>query len=213
MTQLAPTMQAFFTDRLINQKNASSRTIAAYRDTMRLLLTFATEKTGTPPSRLDIEDLDAPLIGAFLDHLERARGNSPRTRNARLAAIHSLYRYAALRHPEHTHTIARVIEIPQKTHDRAIVCYLEPPEIKALLDGSGPEHLARAPGSCAAADRDPDRAPCLRALPCADRSRPPRHRREHPGPREKTKAARHAAHTRHGQSPARLAEGTPRQRG
>ena len=101
MTQLAPTMQAFFTDRLINQKNASSRTIAAYRDTMRLLLTFATEKTGTPPSRLDIEDLDAPLIGAFLDHLERARGNSPRTRNARLAAIHSLYRYAALRHPEH----------------------------------------------------------------------------------------------------------------
>lgn len=125
MTQLAPTMQAFFTDRLINQKNASSRTIAAYRDTMRLLLKFATEKTGTPPRGLDIEDLDAPMIGAFLDHLERERGNSPRTRNARLAAIHSLYRYAALRHPEHAHTIARVIEIPQKTHERAAVCYLE----------------------------------------------------------------------------------------
>ena len=133
MTLLAPTMQAFFTDRLINQKNASPRTICAYRDTMRLLLTFATETTGTPPSRLDIEQLDAPLIGAFLDHLEHERGNSPRTRNARLAAIHSLYRYAALRHPEHAHTIARVIEIPQKTHERATVCHLEPPEIKALL--------------------------------------------------------------------------------
>ena len=98
MTLLAPTMQAWFTDRMINQKNASPRTICAYRDTMRLLLTFATETTGTPPSRLDIEQLDAPLIGAFLDHLELDRGNSPRTRNARLAAIHSLYRYAALRH-------------------------------------------------------------------------------------------------------------------
>ena len=133
MTLLAPTMQAWFTDRMINQKNASPRTIRAYRDTMRLLLTFATERTGTPPSRLDIEQLDAPLIGAFLHHLERDRGNSPRTRNARLAAIHSLYRYAALRHPEHAHTIARVIEIPQKTHERATVCHLEGPEIKALL--------------------------------------------------------------------------------
>jgi len=133
MTLLAPTMQAWFTDRMINQKNASPRTICAYRDTMRLLLTFATETTGTPPSRLDIEQLNAPLIGAFLDHLQHDRGNSPRTRNARLAAIHSLYRYAALRHPEHAHTIARVIEIPQKTHERVTVCHLEPPEIKALI--------------------------------------------------------------------------------
>jgi integrase/recombinase XerD len=77
MTLLAPAMQAFFTDRMVNQKNASPRTIAAYRDTMRLLLTFVTEKTGTPPSKLDIEQLDAPMIGAFLDHLERERGNSP----------------------------------------------------------------------------------------------------------------------------------------
>ncbi len=133
MSLLAPTMQAFFTDRLVNQKNASPRTIAAYRDTMRLLLTFASQRTGKPPSRLDIDDLDAPLIGAFLDHLEHERGNSPRTRNARLAAIHSLYRYFALRHPEHAHTIARVIEIPTKRHDRTIVSYLERHEIKALL--------------------------------------------------------------------------------
>lgn len=133
MTLLAPTLQAWFTDRLINQKDASPRTIAAYRDTMRLLLTFASAQTGKLPSRLDIDDLDAPLIGSFLDHLEHARGNSPRTRNARLAAIHSLYRYSALRHPEHAHTIARVIEIPTKRHDRTIVAYLEQHEIKALL--------------------------------------------------------------------------------
>ena len=133
MTLLAPTLQAFFGDRLVNQKGASPRTIAAYRDALRLLLRFASQSTGKPPSRLDIEDLDAPLIGAFLDHLEHERHNTPRTRNARLAAIHSLYRYAALRHPEHAHTIARVLEIPNKRYDRTIMAYLEQPEITALL--------------------------------------------------------------------------------
>jgi integrase/recombinase XerD len=101
MTLLAPTLQAFFTDRLMTQRNASSRTIAAYRDTFRLLLTFAQEQAGKPASRLDVDDLDATMIGAFLTHLEQERGNCARTRNARLAAIHSLFRYAALRHPEH----------------------------------------------------------------------------------------------------------------
>ena len=101
MTALAPTLQAFFTDRLIRQRHASPQTVAAYRDTWRLLLAFAARRTGRQPSQLDFADLDAPLIGAFLDHLEHDRGNSPRTRNARLAAIHSLFGYAALRHPEH----------------------------------------------------------------------------------------------------------------
>ena len=96
MSLLAPTLQAFFTDRLLTQRNASPRTVAAYRDTLRLLLRFAHQQTGKQPSRLDFADLDAPLIGAFLDHLEHERGNTARTRNARLAAIHSLYRYAAL---------------------------------------------------------------------------------------------------------------------
>ncbi|HZE17712.1 MAG TPA: tyrosine-type recombinase/integrase, partial [Mycobacterium sp.] len=133
MSALAPTLQAFFTDRLICQRNASPRTVAAYRDTMRLLLGFAQQMTGKQPCQLDFHDLDAPLIGSFLEHLERERGNTVRTRNARLAAIHSLFRYAALRHPEHTATIARVIEIPPKRHDRKLVCYLDQPEIKALL--------------------------------------------------------------------------------
>jgi integrase/recombinase XerD len=133
MTEIAPALQAFFTDRLITQRNSSPRTIAAYRDTFKLLLRFAHAQTGKQPFELDIDDLDAPLIGAFLSHLEHDRGNSPRTRNARLAAIHSFYRYAALEHPEHAHTIARVMAIPTKRHERNIVSYLDLTEIKALL--------------------------------------------------------------------------------
>jgi site-specific recombinase XerD len=133
MTPLAPTLQAFFADRMIAQRDASPQTIASYRDTFRLLLTFASQRTGKQPCELDIDDLDAPLIGAFLNHLETERGNSPRTRNARLAAIHSLYRYAALRHPEHLATIGRVIAIPFKRHQRPGLTYLNLDEIKALL--------------------------------------------------------------------------------
>jgi site-specific recombinase XerD len=134
MTALAPTLQAFFIQRLINQKDASPRTIAAYRDTLKLLLRYASERTDKPPSKLDFADLDASLISGFLDHLEQERGNTARTRNARLAAIHSLYRFAALRHPEHAHTIARVIEIPTKRHTRPLLCYLDLEEITALLN-------------------------------------------------------------------------------
>jgi hypothetical protein len=130
---LAPTLQAFFTDRLARQRDASPHTIAAYRDTWRLLLAFVSRQARKQPSLLEFTDLDAPLIGAFLDHLEHGRGNSPRTRNARLAAVHSLFRYAALRHPEHAEVIARVLAIPPKRFDRALVTYLTEPEIAALL--------------------------------------------------------------------------------
>src|ERR1700746_3921045 len=100
MTALAPVLEAFFTRRLISEKSVSPHTIAAYRDTFRLLLSFAHEQTGKQPAALEFEDLDAPLIAAFLDPLDHQRGNSPRTRNARLAAIHSMFRYAAWRHPQ-----------------------------------------------------------------------------------------------------------------
>jgi integrase/recombinase XerD len=133
VTALAPTLQAFFTDRLARQRHASSQTVAAYRDAWRLLLSFAADRTGKQPAKLDIADLDAPLIGDFLDHLERGRGNSPRTRNARLAAIRSMFAYAALRHPEHAETIARVLAIPAKRFDRALVTWLTEPEVDALL--------------------------------------------------------------------------------
>jgi site-specific recombinase XerD len=133
MSPLSPTLQAFFTDRLIGQRQASLHTIAAYRDTLRLLLTFTADRTGKQPSALDIDDLDAPLIGAFLDHLERERANSIRTRNTRLAAIRSLFRYAALKHPEHAATIGRVLAIPPKRFERSLITFLTESEIDALL--------------------------------------------------------------------------------
>jgi integrase/recombinase XerD len=133
MTLLAPTMQAFFTERLGAQRQASQHTIAAYRDTMRLLLAFATQRTGKTASRLELSDLDVQLISAFLDHLENERHNTVRTRNVRLAAIRSLYRYAALRHPEHADVIERVLAIPAKRFDRALVSFLTKEEISALL--------------------------------------------------------------------------------
>lgn len=133
MSTLAPTLQAFFTDRLIRQRQASSHTVAAYRDAFKLLLGFAEQRTGKAPSDLNLADLDAPLIGAFLDHLEHARANSVRTRNARLAAVHSLFRFAALAHPQDAAVIQRVLAIPPKRFDQALVTYLTAPETDALL--------------------------------------------------------------------------------
>ena len=127
MSALAPTLQAFFTDRLIGQRRrqpAHDRRLPRHAPAAARL-----RRPAAPagPRRLDIDDLDAPLIGAFLDHLEHERGNSVRTRNARLAAIRSLFRYAALRHPEHAATIQRVLAIPPKRHDRALVTFLTDP--------------------------------------------------------------------------------------
>ncbi len=133
MSTLAPTLQSFFTQRLLSERHASPHTVAAYRDTMRLLLTFAAKRTGIEPSQLELENLDAPLIGAFLDYLEHERGCSARTRNARLAAIRSLYRYAAFKHPEHAQVIERVLAIPPKRHERSLVTFLTEEEIDALL--------------------------------------------------------------------------------
>jgi site-specific recombinase XerD len=95
-TPLAPSLEAFFTDRLLCQQRVSPNTIASYRDTFRLLLTFAQQNTGTNPARLELTQLDAPTIAAFLEHLETNRSNSARTRNLRLAAVHSFFSYCAL---------------------------------------------------------------------------------------------------------------------
>ena len=133
MSGLAPTLEAFFTERLIRQRQASPNTIAAYRDTLRMLLCFAAKRTAKQPSELEVGDLDASLIGAFLDHLESQRGNGVRTRNARLAAIRSLFRFASLRHPEHAAVIERVLAIPPKRFERNLVTFLDEEEIAALL--------------------------------------------------------------------------------
>jgi site-specific recombinase XerC len=136
MTPIAPTLQAFFTDRLTRQLDASPRTIASYRDSLRLLLCFANDRTGIAPATLDWDDLDEPLITAFLQHLETDRHNSPRTRNLRLTAIRALFRYAALRHPEHAAVISRVLSIPARRFDRRIVTFLTAGESVALIDAA-----------------------------------------------------------------------------
>ena len=133
MSPLAPTLQKFFTDRLLLQRQASPATIAAYRDTYRMLLGFISNRRKLAPATLDFADLDAPTIAAFLTHLETERHNSTRSRNARLAAIHSLFRFAALQHPEHADLIARVLAIPQKRFERTILTFLTKEEIEAIL--------------------------------------------------------------------------------
>jgi integrase/recombinase XerD len=133
MTDLAPVLQGFFTDRLARQKKASPNTVAAYRDTCRLLLAFASGQAGKQPAQLSLADLDAARIGGFLNHLEEQRGNGSATRNARLAAIHSLFRYAAPKAPEHAAVISQVLAIPPRRRERAIVSYLTPEETDALV--------------------------------------------------------------------------------
>jgi site-specific recombinase XerD len=133
MTTLAPILQSFFTDKLITQRQASPHTIASYRATFRLLLTFAWQTTDTAPCDLGLHQLDADLITKFLHHLETDRGNSATTRNARLAAIHSLFRHAAFQAPEHAEVIQRVLAIPGKRTHTTLVCFLNREEIDALL--------------------------------------------------------------------------------
>jgi integrase/recombinase XerD len=133
MTAIAASLQSFFTDRLARQRRASPHTIAAYRDTLRMMLTFTAARCGKTVSGLDIADLDAVTVSVFLDHLQAERGNSIRTRNARLAAIHSLFGYLALQHPEHADSISRVLAIPAKRTDHTIVTFLDQHEALTLL--------------------------------------------------------------------------------
>ena len=133
MTSLAPLLESFFTERLLRQRRASPHTIAAYRDTFRLLLRFAQRRLAKPPSQLLLGDLDITLISAFLDHLEGERHDSVRTRNARLAAIRSFFRYIATLEPAHSAMIQHVLALPQKRFERNLVTFLTPSETAALL--------------------------------------------------------------------------------
>lgn len=133
MSALAPLLEAFFTERMIGQRQVSHHTVAAYRDAFCLLLRFAQRRIGRAPHQLQLDDLDANLIGAFLNYLEVERGVSVRTRNARLTAIRSLFLFGSYRHPEHAALISRVLAIPPKRTDRAIVTYLNDEEMEALL--------------------------------------------------------------------------------
>lgn len=130
---LAPLLERFFTQRLMQQRQASPHTISSYRDTFRLLLMFTQQRLHTPPARLTFAAIDAPLIMAFLDHLEKNRGLSARSRNLRLTAIHSFFRYAAFEAPDHAAQIQRVLAIPSKRFTRTQVHFLTRPEVEALL--------------------------------------------------------------------------------
>ncbi len=132
MSNISPTLQAFFTQRL-PQRNASSHTVAAYRDTFKLLLSYMQDLTGIAPHDLDFEQLTPERIGSFLDYLESDRHVSSSTRNARLAAIHSFFRFAGLRHPEHLQTIQRIMDIQSKRTGKPVVSFLTTEEVEALL--------------------------------------------------------------------------------
>jgi site-specific recombinase XerD len=126
-------LQRFFTERLCTQMNASPNTIAGYRDTFRLLLRFAQDKCGRPPTRLKVEDIDADLIAAFLTHIEADRGNSARSRNTRLAAIRSFFRFVAMNEPAYLLHCQRILSMPSKRHVKRTVAFLQGEEIAAVL--------------------------------------------------------------------------------
>jgi site-specific recombinase XerD len=132
-TDLGTLVQAFFCKRLISQRRASPHTIASYRDTFRLLLAFAQKRLSRPPSQLELKDISPSLVSDFLDHLEATRSNRARTRNLRLAAIRSFFRFAALEAPDHGGVIQRVLAIPNKRCQRPLIGFLTRAEIEALL--------------------------------------------------------------------------------
>lgn len=140
-TTLSSLLQSSFTERLMNQCQAGPRTIASYRDTFRLLLAFAEKRLNKPPSKLTLDDLNAPFIGAFLDHIENSRHSCARTRNLRLTAICSFCQYAAFQEPDRSALIQRVLAIPSKRYERPLLDFLTHPEIQALL--AAPESTTR----------------------------------------------------------------------
>jgi site-specific recombinase XerD len=135
----APLLEGFFTQRLMRQRRASAHTIASYRDTFRLLPKFVQQRLRKEPSALMLDDIDAPLVVAFLDDLEAKRGITARTRNLRLTAIHSFFRYVAFEAPAHAAQTQRVLAIPAKRFTRALVPFLSRPEVDALLAAPDPQ--------------------------------------------------------------------------
>jgi integrase/recombinase XerD len=131
---LAPLLRRFFLERLVRQRNASRATIAAYRDAFRLLLRFAEKRLGHPAATLVLDEVDAPLVLAFLDHLEQARGNAIRSRNARLAALRSFARYVSNEEPTVLPVVQRILAIPRKRHHTPVLGFMSRAEVQAVLD-------------------------------------------------------------------------------
>jgi site-specific recombinase XerD len=131
---LSALVQKFFTDRLYTQMEASPHTIASYRDTFRLLLKFTGEKAGKSPMMLSVDDLNAEMIGVFLDDIEKARENSARSRNTRLAAIRSFFRFVALHEPAYMFHCQKILSMPSKRYVRRNIEFLNAQEMQALLN-------------------------------------------------------------------------------
>src|SRR5260370_41942305 len=132
-SQFPTLLESFCMDRLMRQRQASPHTIASYRDTFRLLMQYAQQRLRKAPSQLTMPDLDTPFLGAFLDHLEQKRDNSARSRNVRLAALHSFFRYVSLHAPECNALAQRVLAMQSKRYVRRPICFLTPVEIEVLL--------------------------------------------------------------------------------
>ena len=156
-------VQRFFTERLASQLAASANAVASYRDTFRLLLIFATDRLGRQPTDLLVTDIDADLVGRFLDFVETSRGNSARSRNTRLAAIRSFFKYVPINEPELLHHCQRVLALPSKRHEKRMLEYLDREQIEALLAAPRPVNLVRAAGPGPSASVRADRAQGLRA--------------------------------------------------
>jgi hypothetical protein len=203
-------IQQFFTDRLCTQMNASPNTIASYRDTFRLLLRFASEQSGRAPTQLKIEDVDCAIIGDFLAHVETRRRNSARSRNARLAAIRSFFRFVAMSEPAYLLHCQRILAMPSKRYVRRTVEFLDRVEMDALLAArrAGSIHVGRASRPC-----HPHRGSSNRPEGIGDRqSAPLRYRARHGSPRavrgQGAQAAGDAATTGNAQGSGGLAQGT-----
>ena len=164
---VATLIERYFTERLMRQRDVSDNTIASYRDTFRLLFTFAQKRLCKAPSSLELKDLEAPFISAFLADLETKRGASVRTRNLRLTAIRSFFRFVSFEEPAHSALTQRVLAIPNKRHDKAAGAFPDAPRDRGDTCGSRSHDMARTPRSHLAAARCADRLTPLRA----DRSR------------------------------------------
>ncbi|MGE0495651.1 MAG: tyrosine-type recombinase/integrase [Vulcanimicrobiota bacterium] len=136
--ELPRLIQYFFTDWLVRQFGASQQTVAAYRDTFRLLLRFAGAELEREPSKLLVEELDSAFLEKFLEYLERGRGNSVRTRNSRLSALHAFFRYVAITEPSLALHCQRILAIPRKRHERRPMEFLSEEEAKAIVAAPSP---------------------------------------------------------------------------
>ena len=203
-------LEAFFIDRLVRQRQVSPHTLASYRDTFRLLLQYAQRQLGKAPSALALPDLDTPFLGAFLDHLEQERDNSARSRNVRLAAIHSFFRYVALHAPEHSALAQRVLAMPSKRYPRRPIDFLAPAEVAALLAAPNLDTWGGRRDRALAAACRADRSARLRtprfALP-GHRARP---QRPCAMPRQRTQGPQHTTTQGDRHSAAQLAPRAPR---